>query len=417
MEPIKFKTINFRAGTYVYIEEQSDSGEFYIIRQGRLIEENPLNDLTGEPDLILNSGDFFGILDCMSRRPRISSMRVLEDVSLITIRYDQFELLIKQMAPVAMKIIRYFSNRLRKYNIAIGHLTSKKNDHDIFTKNNLVRIGNYYANKGEPKLAAYAYIKFLKEYPNSNDAADITEKLKKLNYTEEDFKPIQNGIQETFEAGSPIFFEYEQGYDLYIVLEGQIKISTIIDNNEILLGMIKEKDIFGEMAILENSPRSATAIASTRVTVLRINKQNFEIHIKNHPEIARRIIELLSDRIWLVYKRLANQLIQEPNTKIYDALQTLLQKNRIPLQKGLHYTFEMTPSEIIQFVGLDPVEGLEIIENLIASDSSLSIDANGKLYSKDVYNIRSAISLSGRLSMVQTRARNSKNTSPHLRKK
>ncbi|MGL4562439.1 MAG: Crp/Fnr family transcriptional regulator [Brevinema sp.] len=414
MEPIKLKTVNFRAGTYVYIEEQSDSGEFYIIREGRLIEENPLNSLTGEPDLVLSSGDFFGILDCMSRRPRISSMRVLEDTSLITVRYDQFELLIKQMAPVAMKIIRYFSNRLRKYNIAIGYFTSNSKSHvDLLGYDTLLKVATYYLEQGKKKVAAYGFSKFMTIHPNHPKVHDVEEQLKRLNIPKETYLPIQNGIQETYEEGTPIFLEQEPGFDLYIVLEGQIKITNIIDNNEVLLGIIKEKDIFGEMAILENTPRSASAIASTRVTLLRINKHNFESHIKNHPEIARRIIELLSDRIWLVYKRLANQLIQDPNIKIYDALQTLLQKNRIPLQKGLHYTFEMTPEEIVQFVGLDMNTGIKIITDLIAADSLLSTDEHNKLCSKDVYNIRSASSLSGRLSAVQSRQQ--RNNSKGLR--
>ena len=159
--------------------------------------------------------------------------------------------------------------------------------------------------------------------------------------------------------------------------------------------MLKEKDIFGEMAILENSPRSASAIAVTKVTLLRINKQNFELYIRTHPEIARRIIQLLSDRIWLIYKRLANQLIIDPITKIYDALQTLLLNNRVPIKKGLAYSFEMSPTDIIQFIGLDPIIGKKYIDHIIANDSVLSVE-NNKLMSKDVYNIRSAIALSNR---------------------
>ncbi|MGL4367995.1 MAG: Crp/Fnr family transcriptional regulator [Brevinemataceae bacterium] len=404
MEPIKFKTVNFRAGTYVYVEEQSDSGEFYIVRQGKLIEENPLNSLTGEPELIIGAGDFFGVLDCMSRRPRISSIKVLEDSSLIIVRYEQFELLIKQMAPVAMKIIRYFSNRLRKYNTTITEFTSNKQGVINTGLANLINIGKYYESQGQYDLAGYAYTKYLEAYPDAFDAGDIRDKLSSLHYNSQEIAPQQSGIQEKFVSGSPIFLEHEEGSDLYIVLDGQVKITKIIENKEVLLGIIKTKDIFGEMALLEHSPRSASAIASTDVTLLRINKQNFEIHIKTHPEIARRIIELLSDRIWIVYKRLANQLISDPITKIYDALQTLLQKNRIPLQKGLHYTFEMSPTEIIQFIGLDPAEGKSVMDQILATDSALSIE-NGKLFSRDVYNIRSAMTISGRMNAQQVKKR------------
>ncbi|MDK2818736.1 MAG: cyclic nucleotide-binding domain-containing protein [Spirochaetota bacterium] len=396
MEPIKFKTVSFRTGTYVYVEEQTDSAAFYIVRQGSLIEESPLNNLTQESNLIIKTGDFFGVLDCMSRRARLSSIRALEDTVLIVVRFDQFETLITQMAPVAIKIIRYFSQRLRKYNTTLAQLTQGSTSKiESNTLTSLIKLGEYYQSLGQNNIAGYAFSNFIKNYPNDSSVLEVQNYLKILNYDEKSHLPIQQGIQETYEAGNPIFLEYEQGADLYIILEGFVKITKFTNNQIVLLAMLKEKDIFGEMAILENSPRSASAIAVTKVTLLRINKQNFELYIRTHPEIARRIIQLLSDRIWLIYKRLANQLIIDPITKIYDALQTLLLNNRVPIKKGLAYSFEMSPTDIIQFIGLDPIIGKKYIDYIIANDSALSVE-NNKLMSKDVYNIRSAIALSNR---------------------
>ena len=396
MEPIKFKTVSFRAGAYVYVEEQTDSSSFYIVRQGSLIEENPLNNLTQENDLIIKTGDFFGVLECMSRRARLSSVQALEDTILIIVRFDQFETLITQMAPVAMKIIRLFSQRLRKYNTTLTQLTLDSSAKvEINTPTNLIKLGEYYQSIGQTNIAGYAFDHFLKNFPNDSFVPEVQTRFDKLKYDENSVLPIQQGIQQTYKANSPIFLEYECGTNLYIILEGFVKITKFTNDHEVLLAMLKEKDIFGEMAILENSPRSASAIAVTKVTLLRINKQNFELYIKTHPEIARRIIQLLSDRIWLIYKRLANQLIQDPVIKIYDALQTLLQNHRIPRQKGLAHSFDMSPADIIQFIGLDPVIGLKYIEQIIANDSALHVE-NDKLNSRDVYNIRSAISLPNR---------------------
>ncbi len=223
--------------------------------------------------------------------------------------------------------------------------------------------------------------------------------------------PAQQGIQRTYEAGTPLFLESEEGDDFYIILDGFVKITKFVDNTEVLLGMLKDKDMVGEMALLENSPRSASAIATTKVTVLRINRQNFEVYIKSHPEIARRIIQILSDRIWLIYKRLANQLIADPTTKIYDALRTLLQKNRVPLQKGLSYAFELSPMDLVQFIGLDPIQGKKIIDQIIQNDPILYVE-NNQIISKDVYSIRNASTISN---LNKTRSmhntRNSENVS------
>lgn len=412
MESVKFRTISFRAGAYVYVEEQIDSSEFYIVRQGTLIEENPLNTLTGEEDLILKIGDFFGVLDCMSQRPRLSSVKVLEDSVLIVVKFDQFESLITQMAPVAMKIIRYFSSRLRRYNATLSRLAIenlKEIEHS--TSNTLFGLGELYQRQGSSILAGYAYSRLIEMFPYDYDVETAKQNLKILNFNPESIKPIQQGIQQTFEAGVPIFLETEIGNDFYIILDGYVKITKYINNTEVLLGMLKEKDIVGEMAILENTPRSASAITSTKVTVLRINRQNFELYIKTHPEIARRIIQLLSDRIWLIYKRLANQLIVEPITKIYDALRTLVQKNRVVIQKGMSYAFDITQEDLVQFVGLEESTGKKILEQVIQNDASLYVE-NNKIMSKDVHSLRSAMTLSGR---GRTRNSNSSNNTKNTR--
>ncbi|MGL5955452.1 MAG: Crp/Fnr family transcriptional regulator [Brevinema sp.] len=396
MEAVKFKTVSFRAGAYVYIEEQIESSEFYIVQRGSLIEENPLNSLTEEPDLIIKAGDFFGVLECMSQRARLSSIKVLEDSVLIIVKFDQFESLITQMAPVAMKIIRYFSHRLRKYNTALSHLASENmKSMEHHTSSTLFTLGEYYQTEGKNLLAGYAFTKFIEMFPYDSDIEKARQYLQVLNNDPSSIQPVQQGIQKIYEAGTPIFLEMEEGEDMYIIVEGFVKISKLVNKTEVLLGMLKEKDVFGEMAILENIPRSASAVAATRTTLLCINKKNFELYIKTYPEIARRIIQLLSDRIWLIYKRLANQLISDPSAKIYDALRTLLQKNRIPLRKGLAHAFEMSPDDVVQFIGMDPSIGQKVMAQVLQSDPVLYVE-NNQLISKDVYSIRGAISSSSR---------------------
>lgn len=406
MELVKFRTLSFKSGAYVYVEEQADSSEFYIVRQGKLVEENTLNNLTEEQDTILQAGDFFGVLDCMSQRPRLSSVKVLEDCILIVVKFDQFESLITQMAPVALKIIRYFSSRLRRYNGILSRLAVEHTKDPEYTSANvLFSLGKFYEYQGQSLLAGYAYSRFIESYPIEAESNNVNELLERLNYNPEAVQPLQNGIQQTYEAGVPIFLESEIGNDFYIILSGCVKITKYIDNTEVLLGILKEKDIVGEMAILENTPRSASAITSTKVTALRINRQNFELYIKTHPEIARRIIQLLSDRIWLIYKRLTNQLISDPVIRFYDALRTLVQKNRVSIQKGRPYAFDMSPEELIQFVGIDLETGLQVFDQIIHTDPSLYIEKN-KIFSKDIHNLRSVMTLSSRHTRKTSRMKN-----------
>ena len=404
MSGIQFKTVTYNAGAYVYVEDQGESGEFYIVRSGKLVEENPTSGIAGEENVMLQAGDFFSVLECMSHRAHLSSLRVIEDAVLIVVRHDQFEVLISQMAPIAMKIIRHFSSSLRRYNDAITHLTFKNQsvgavDADF---NDLLSAAEYYQGTGQKLVAGYTYMKYLELAPNA-DKSKVNQALAVLNYDPQAIQPRRTGVQEIYPAGAPIFIEREKGNSLYIILEGQVKITKFLDGKDILLGIMRTKDIFGEMALLDNSPRSATATAADEpVTVLAINKENFALYIQRHPEIARRIIELLSERIWLINRRLANLLITDTNARIYGALLILLQKNRVSLQKGLSYIFEMGSEDLARFIGLDHAEGKKIVDQLVNSDATLYLK-DGKIGCRDVYTIRSAMVFSGRMSSPKQR--------------
>jgi len=116
-----------------------------------------------------------------------------------------------------------------------------------------------------------------------------------------------------------IFSENEPGTELYIIQRGVVKISKIVEDNEVLLALLKPGDIFGEMALLENKPRSASAIASEDVSVMVVTKSNFERMVQTQPQLITKLTTKLAERLWLIYKQLANTLIQDPLGRLYDA--------------------------------------------------------------------------------------------------
>jgi CRP-like cAMP-binding protein len=78
-----------------------------------------------------------------------------------------------------------------------------------------------------------------------------------------------------FRPGEVIFCEYEPGDSFYLIQSGQVKISKVVLENEKMLDILQPGDGFGEMAIIENAPRSATATAVDDVKVLVFKKENF----------------------------------------------------------------------------------------------------------------------------------------------
>jgi CRP/FNR family transcriptional regulator len=409
-EDVKFGVVNFKKNAYIYIEDQSDSDSFFIIRQGKVVETRSTAQLTDEDKgTVMGVGDFFGVLSCMAKRPRIGSVVALEDTSAIVVKGSQFESLLQKMAPIAMKIIRSFSKQLRFYDSHLTKLTFQSSIEE--NPCNLFRIGEYYFANKMFTHAAYAYLHYIKFCPDGGFVPQAKAKLVKINPKQDDLLPRKEKFFQVYSDNQIIFLEHEPGAELYIIQEGKVKIAKMIDNNEVLLAVLKKGDIFGEMSILENKPRSASAIAFGEAKLMAVTKANFEPMVQAHPEIAKRIIELLSERIWLIYKQLSNILINDPVGRLYDAMFTQLQKSRIPVKEGMGHTFDFGTDDLLKFIGLNNNEGKIAVKKLFDNDKTLSI-TDGKIFCKDVSNIHKAINVIKRNQEIELKKRSPQASSP-----
>jgi CRP-like cAMP-binding protein len=133
----------------------------------------------------------------------------------------------------------------------------------------------------------------------------------------------------------------------------------------VLLAVLKTGDIFGEMALLEAKPRAASAVAYEDCQVLAVNRANFELMIKTQPQLIARLTTLLADRIWSIYRQLANTLLNDPVGRMYDALLLQLEKNRIPLNSSNPHIFDFGPKELANMVGLPQAETNMILRKIL----------------------------------------------------
>ncbi len=100
-----------------------------------------------------------------------------------------------------------------------------------------------------------------------------------------------------FKAGEYVFREAERGSEMFIIQEGKVEILKKVGGAERRLATLEEGDFFGEMAILEDQPRSASARAATDCALLRIDSTTFDQMVRHHPEIPVRMLRKLSARL------------------------------------------------------------------------------------------------------------------------
>ena len=99
--------------------------------------------------------------------------------------------------------------------------------------------------------------------------------------------------EEEVEQDTVIFEENEPGDCMYIILSGQIK----IHKGKTLLAVLNEKEVFGELSLLDAETRSATATAKTDCVLFKIDQEPFYELIDTRPEVARGFIKILCNRL------------------------------------------------------------------------------------------------------------------------
>lgn len=94
-----------------------------------------------------------------------------------------------------------------------------------------------------------------------------------------------------------VFREGELGTEMYIIHEGRVAILQTVGGEEQQLAVFEKGDFFGEMSLLEDLPRTAAAKALTDAKLLQINGATFSQMLRDHPEIAIRMMRKLSRRL------------------------------------------------------------------------------------------------------------------------
>ncbi len=107
----------------------------------------------------------------------------------------------------------------------------------------------------------------------------------------------KKGYTLEFKTGEYICREGELGTEMYIINEGKVEILNQVGDEEQLLAVLEKGDFFGEMSVLEDLPRAASARAATDVRLLQINGSTFDQLLQSNPEIAVRMMRKLSRRL------------------------------------------------------------------------------------------------------------------------
>ena len=375
---LQLSMIRFTAGSYILMEGNPPNDRIYIIRQGQVRCSKKNDKADGSVPTILGPGDFIGVIPCMSDHTQIETVVAITDTVCISVKREQYPDLIMSNVAVALKVIKAFSKQMRDLNSRLA-LISLKNDISASAEH-LFETADYYEQSGKMNCAFFCYYHYLKACPDGNNFEMAKKKFTRLRPhvlpAEKLYLEPTADLLKTYEKDTLIMAECQSGSEMYIIQDGEVHITKVVDDKEVTLAMLKKGDMFGEMALLENKPRSANAVAHTDCKLMTVNRANFDKMVMSQPQLVARLTTTLADRIWSMNRQLTNALIQDPYHKMLDMLALQLEKTHNTSDRM--YT---TPFTIMDLAAMCAINSSQVKTCLasIKTDTKIKLNAENKI--------------------------------------
>ena len=158
--------------------------------------------------------------------------------------------------------------------------------------------------------------------------------------------------ERTFDKGHAIFYADDQGTSFYVIARGAFKIVVLADDGrEHILGVLKARDFFGEMSLLDGQSRSATAMALEATQVLSIAREDFLAVLRRNPDISLKILVTICRRLRHADRRVESLAFLSAPGRVARVLLELGKEHGEETPKGLALHHKMTRQELANIAG------------------------------------------------------------------
>ena len=144
---------------------------------------------------------------------------------------------------------------------------------------------------------------------------------------------ISVAVEHEYPAGRAVLMEDAWGNAVYFVVSGWVKVRRLYGDNAVTLAILGRGDFFGEMAILDESPRSTDVIALSQVKLISVSAQRFIQTLFRDPQLHHRMLQLMVRRLRLTNLRFQRRH-QPPAVKLANTLVILAESYGKATAKG-----------------------------------------------------------------------------------
>ena len=378
------KAVNYSKGSIIYFEGDLDDRIFILQKGTVLLTSTDIE--SGKPVAeSVKNGEFFGVKSAFGHFAREETATVLVQTTVVSLSVQEFEILFSNNKQLIMKMLRVFSNQLRQIH---KKTESVLNNIAEDQQTGMLAVAKSFADDEQYRSACDIYLKFLQRYPNSSRKEEIAKLYAESKKKNEHFSSRRRFIEpeetsesstslkifelpaferfaKQYEPNQIIISEYEPGDSFYFIQSGSVQLVKCVNGTKKNLDILKAGEFFGEMAILDNSPRSATCMAIGNVKCLEFNKENFELLITGNPQMALLLLKLFCKRIYDQKRRFRILCIKDTQARIADVFYMLAEMNSQKKELDKQQRITATFSDISHWAGLSPEITRDEINRLV----------------------------------------------------
>jgi len=176
---------------------------------------------------------------------------------------------------------------------------------------------------------------------------------------------LEERLKQQVKKGDVIFQDGNSGQSMFIILEGQVEISKMLGDQKTVLAKLGAGSIFGEMAILDNQPRSATATAATNGVVLKISREMFRKRLEEVPKWLQTFFGILVERLRIATRNQSSLLARGAGRQVVNLLAMSARQEKPDAQEKIILTWSDLVSSIAFFIGLNEERVNDTVNKLV----------------------------------------------------
>jgi CRP/FNR family transcriptional regulator, cyclic AMP receptor protein len=177
----------------------------------------------------------------------------------------------------------------------------------------------------------------------------------------------QGAFERNLKAGETLFTEGDKGAEMYLIRSGKVEISHSAGGQKKVLATLSEGSFLGEMAIVDDAPRSATAIAASDVSLLILDRAAFKAQLQENPMIEYLITSLVK-RLRETNEQVKIMMQKDDVCRIAASLLSLAREKGAAEGAGVVVKGSYTKDSLADQVGVSKAKAAEIFDKMTKSN-------------------------------------------------